>query len=309
VRAIPQQVGSPEALLVDLVRQIEPTPTQKSGAKRSHTYLRDLLASGKMEERIVDDYLSGSYARDTAIRPLEDVDIIFVVDPSYWKIPFLSSLPAPADVLGTFERAIRYRYDGSSLRTQRRSIRLHLNHLDIDVVPAVVADASTGMLKIPDGDAGEWITTGPQIHSAMATEVNSLRGGKFKPLVKLLKQWNSTLPSTARLKSFAIETMAVRIFKKVAFRQLDEGLGHFIGFVFRFSSHLYSGDTYGMTNGLFGGLEVPDVARTGSNITANVDANRKKAFFDHATRANTWLTSARNESARMDALEKIFRLG
>jgi hypothetical protein len=142
----------------------------------------------------------------------------------------------------------------------------------------------------------------------MATEVNSLRGGKFKPLVKLLKHWNRVLPETAHLKSFAIETMAVRIFKKVSFHQLDEGLGHFFDFVAKFSSRFCSGDTYGMTNGLLGGLRVPDVARTGSNITASVDAARKKAFFDHATRASTWLTNARHESGRMDALERIFRL-
>jgi tRNA nucleotidyltransferase (CCA-adding enzyme) len=57
--------------LKSIASNAEPTTTQKNGAKRSHTYLREILKTGQMSKRIVGDYLSGSYARDTAVQPLD----------------------------------------------------------------------------------------------------------------------------------------------------------------------------------------------------------------------------------------------
>ena len=74
-----------ELLLRQAMTEIEPTPSQKDGARRSHNHLRDLLDTGQMAARILNSYLSGSYARDTAVRPLDDVDVIFEIDQSAWN--------------------------------------------------------------------------------------------------------------------------------------------------------------------------------------------------------------------------------
>jgi hypothetical protein len=42
---------------------------QDDRLRRSHNHLRDLLDSGHMAARIVNSYLSGSYARDTPSVP------------------------------------------------------------------------------------------------------------------------------------------------------------------------------------------------------------------------------------------------
>src|SRR6266571_2772403 len=144
-----------EVELWDLVRRIEPTQTQKDGAVRSHNYLREMLNTGQMAARIEKSYLSGSYARDTAIHPLDDVDVIFVIDASYWSRAsniFLGSslYPTPTSVLDSFATAIRYRYPISSVFGQRRSVRLQLYHLDIDVVPAIEDSAKPQFIRIPD---------------------------------------------------------------------------------------------------------------------------------------------------------------
>ena len=206
-----------------VLAELEPTPVQKEGAKSSHRYLRKQLAGGKIGERIVDSYLSGSYSRDTAIQPLDDVDIIFVIEPDGWDRPMLSRYPSPTAVLRTFEGAIRYRYQESSLRMQRVSVRFQLDHVDIDVVPAITDDEDDELLRIPDSHDDKWVLTAPKKHTWHATEVNKLRGGLFKPLVKLLKGWNAGLPDSARMKSFAVETMAVRVFYDMDFATLDEG--------------------------------------------------------------------------------------
>ena len=148
--------GQVEVALWQLVREIEPTPTQKAGAQGSHNYLRGLLNTGQMAQRITNSYLSGSYARDTAIRPIDDVDVVFEIDPTAWGggSILLASLPPPERVLESFANAIRYRYPVSSVFGQRRSVRLSLYHLDIDVVPAVPDRQQPWLVSIPDRDSG-----------------------------------------------------------------------------------------------------------------------------------------------------------
>lgn len=141
-----------------LARELEPTPEQKNGAQRSQRAIREALDSGNMSARIVDDYLIGSYARHTAIQPLDDVDIMFVIDPTEWKLPLFGDKPEPERVLETFARAIRLRYDQSQVVVQRRSVGLKMNHLDIDVVPAIPTERDHHVL-IPDRKDEGWVLT------------------------------------------------------------------------------------------------------------------------------------------------------
>lgn len=268
--------GQVEAQLWQLAREIEPTPTQKAGAQGSHNYLRGLLNTGRMAQRITNSYLSGSYARDTAIRPIDDVDVVFEIDPSAWGSGSIlaASLPPPERVLESFANAIRYRYPVSSVFGQRRSVRLSLYHLDIDVVPAVPDGRQAFWVRIPDRETGDWIVSAPRRHQMVAAEVNSLRQGRFKPLVKLLKYWNSNLPETVRAKSFMIETTAVHLFRTVSFDSLGSGLTFFWDFL---ATRLdepgqYAWkSTYGMSFGLLG-VAVPDAAGTGSNVARGYTA-------------------------------------
>lgn len=281
-----------EKQLQEWVRTIEPTPTQKFGAVRSHRHLRAILRTGQMADRIIDTYLSGSYKRGTAIYPLDDVDIIFVIDPAQWPRPFSlllgqSAYPSPDSVLQSFANAIRYRYPDSSVHGQRRSVCLRLYHLYIDVVPAIQDRNDPKLIRIPDRRATEWIVSSPRKHSENATAVNKFQDGKFKPLVKLLKYWNGNLPDTARFRSFAIETMAVRIFQNVKFDTLQEGLRAFFDFVAYVSDHrtaLRWKSNYGVAIHWRRCL-IPDAAGTGGNIVAGVDKERQKRFVENAVRS------------------------
>lgn len=297
-------MASCEKQLIELVRAIEPTATQKDGAKRSHNYLRDILTTGQMEKRIVESYLSGSYPRDTAIRPLDDVDIVFVIDPSQWPKGlfdyFFGEPPEPEVVLKAFLNAIRYRYEGSSLRMQNRSVRLNLHHLNIDVVPAIDRVKGDGSILIPDRAKEGWIVTAPKKHSEIATSINKQVEGRFKPLVKLLKLWNYNLPSTARFKSFAIETLAARLFQNIKVESLEEGLLLFFDFVGYLGDNAKAyrwSDKYGISLGWFV-CSIPDLADTGSNVAAGTSEDRKESFIEKAVVSRNKLLEARD--ARSD---------
>jgi hypothetical protein len=305
-------MASVEQQLWSLVSEIEPTPTQKAGAVRSQNHLRDVLNTGQMANRIKASYLSGSYARDTAIYPLDDVDIIFVIDPNYWVsgLALLFEKPRPEAVLQTFASAIRYRYPVSSTYGQRRSVRLELYHLDIDCVPAIEESAGSDFVWIPDRSADDWIKSSPKRHSAQATAVNQLNGGKLKPLVKLLKYWNGNLPSTANVRSFMIETMALTLFKSRPCASLEQGLLMFFDFVasfagqasaFTWSSH------YGMSAGILGGMLVPDLAGTGTNVAAKLESTRRDKLLEHAVRSRDRMLEAQRALSQETAVNRVAR--
>ncbi|MEQ1814717.1 MAG: hypothetical protein ABL860_09755 [Candidatus Nitrotoga sp.] len=300
-------MASCESAIWEYLKKIEPTPTQKDGAVRSHNYLRDILCTGQFASRIKTSYLSGSYARDTAIAPLDDVDIIFVVNPLAWQTGLLSSTPSPETILRSFANAVRYRYPNSSVRTQRRSICLQLNRLDIDVVPAIEADSTGQMILVPDAETGNWIKSSPKQHSDIATKINQARNGNFKPLVKLLKNWNSNLPSTANFKSFIVETMAARLFQEVDIPSLEDGLLRFFDFMAYLDgkAQAYSWtNKYGMSlNGW--AVEVFDLAGTGSNLVANLDADRRQKFLDHAVRSRNKMQEAQQAMGVDTACKRV----
>lgn len=124
---------------------IAPTKAERRVAQRAHEELRKLLRSGEMDRRIVRSYLSGSYVRRTAVRPLQDVDIVFEIDPNRWRRSdwaFLGDgLPKPDDVISTFVTAIRSRLrdsgDMTRVRKQGRSVGVMFDDIHVDVVPAV----------------------------------------------------------------------------------------------------------------------------------------------------------------------------
>jgi hypothetical protein len=287
-------MANAEQYLWSLVGQIEPTTAQKSGAARSQNYLREVLQTGRMLNRIRDVYLSGSYSRDTAIRPLDDVDIVVEINHEHWPKGFLSDYPPPVAVLDSFSSAIRYRYPVSSVFGQRRSIRLELNHLDIDVVPAIPL-AGGDFILVPDRTAERWIKSGPKIHAKVATQVNNRWEGRFKPLVKLLKLWNANLPSTVQVKSFAVETMAVHYFSRYKLNSLEEGLSLFLDALASFSDGglLQSHDPdVGFTLS-WARSKLPDIAGTGSNLFERLDEERRRKLISSARVSRDRIMSAR----------------
>lgn len=297
----PDAAGAVEMVLRQVLVDIEPTTTQKSGAQRSHNHLRDLLDSGQMAERITNSYLSGSYARNTAIWPLDDVDVIFEINPAYWSTGIFRSHPPPERVLDSFAAAIRRRYALSSVYGQRRSVRLELYHLDIDVVPAVSTSADSNVILVPDRTADDWIKSSPQRHADNASQINKRHRGKFKPLVKLAKFWNSNIPESARCKSFTIETIATRIFGRTRFDSLAHGLLLFWDFLTsRYGDPTVTGwpDNFGMSFGWFS-ISVPDAAGTKSNTAAYMDDARARALAEKARISRDRLLAAYD--ARFDA--------
>ena len=87
---------TPNARFSEFLNDIEPSATTKTNAVQAHTKLRaTLCADQSFGPRIRTTFLSGSYKRDTAIRPRvksgnesrPDVDIVVVTDHGLYDSP------------------------------------------------------------------------------------------------------------------------------------------------------------------------------------------------------------------------------
>lgn len=301
-------MASIEAALRHLARQIEPTAAQKEAASRSYNHLVNLLSQRAFGERIVKPYLSGSYRRNTAVRPIQDIDVIFVIDPNQWPRAMFgfADKPNPSAVLKSFARVLRDEYSTSSTFTQRRSLRLELGHIHIDCVPAIEISGSD-IIWIGNRRDESWIKSSPKRHHAALSAANTVNERLLVPLVKLLKLWNAGLPAPAHMRSFVIETIAVTLFSQVRMGSLEEGLHLFLDFISCFDGKAERSwhSKYGIAMNLWSGMIVPDSAGTGSNVAAGVGLDRMRAFMHRAVQSRDKLGKAFNARSDATALEHL----
>lgn len=173
----------PNARFNELMADIEPSPTTKSNASSAHNGVRNQLRTHPtFKARVETEFLAGSYARDTAIRPKTsaneverpDVDIILVTN--------FSTNDHPDDVLQELSDALDDDYTVE--RINKRSVRVVNSNAEMDVVPVVEwGDA----YQLPDRELGAWKLTNPPEHTDWSSRQNTDFGSRFKSLVKLLK--------------------------------------------------------------------------------------------------------------------------
>lgn len=187
------------------ISDIEPSSTTKSNAQKAHKGLRDFLWGHEEFKEVLERVLlSGSYIRDTAVRPhvksgvtdRPDVDVLVVMG---------YGLDAdPEEVLNFLCKVLRGKY--ADVRKQTRSAGIKSGLADMDVVPIIAPDGMDGTLYIPDRKLKQWMETNPPRHTSWTTEKNTASDGKFKPLVKEFKWWRRQNPTVGKKpKGFVVE--------------------------------------------------------------------------------------------------------
>lgn len=192
----------PQERFNEFLRDIEPSPTTKSNASAAHLELREYLKNDEEFSLYHEgDFLSGSYKRDTAIRPKKKGDQIDRPDVDIVVITNHNSSDDPEEVVDLLYRTLKKKY--SVIRRQTRSVGIGYYKADMDVVPVIPYGS---MYLIPDRKLKSWIPTNPPGHTDWTIEMNKKSGGRFKPLVKLMKWWRRQNPTqNKKPKGFVIE--------------------------------------------------------------------------------------------------------
>jgi hypothetical protein len=187
-------------------QRLELSETERKDTIRKHNSVRDCIRGGFQIDR---DFLTGSYDRHTKTKPLKDVDVFFVLGPNeqHWR-----NKP-PHEILDAFVERLKGEFGKDNVEPGRRCATTEFEKnttdkegkvLSIDAVPAIEL---VDCYEIPDRDLGKWIKTDPEIHAQKSTEKNKSLGGKWVPLVKMLKRWNRSADKPIK-PSFLIEVMA-----------------------------------------------------------------------------------------------------
>lgn len=279
---------------IDLLKDIEPSPSTVDACSSAHRTLRTALSEeDDFSEVHVETFLSGSYKRDTAIRPQNiggvlqrpDVDIIVVTNHTDDDDPHV--------VLDLLNKAL-VEAGYKNLKVNRRSVAVTLASVDMDVVPVIEDDDA---YLIPDVELKKWLTTNPPAHTQWTVDVNVAAGGRFKPLVKLVKWWRRVhLADLRRPKGFILECLVA---KHMSYTETNyETLFVELLEVIRDAYALYVGI------GAVPFLEDPGVP--GNNVFSNVTADEFKTFYDKVKEMAGLARKAKNETDDTEAL-KLWR--
>ncbi|HAU76573.1 MAG TPA: nucleotidyltransferase [Agrobacterium sp.] len=196
----------PNARFTEFLADIEPSATTKTNSSKAHTAVRDhLKAHETFGAKVERDFLSGSYARNTSIRPKVGADGVVRPDVDIIIVTNYTTVDTPDDVLSDLCEALEDAYTVE--RINRRSIKLITPNAEMDVVPVI----DWGLqYKIPDRETGEWRLTDPPGHIEWSRDRNEEFGGRLKPLVKLFKWWRRENNSGKRPKGFVLEVLAAK---------------------------------------------------------------------------------------------------
>lgn len=231
-----------------LTKSVNLSAAQISQGSKSHTYIRELLDNKWQSDLyfpwlVNGDFLSGSYARGTKIHPLDDIDVMIVLDGTgLFAISNGTYLDArvrgsgtqgspvtqytdergyisSAKVLEVFREALKESYPGSEIKKDGQAVNVWLDsyQLGLDIVPCFHIQPNSGsqdFYYIPFGRGSTmWMTTNPKIDEQISSFLDQKHNKKLKPVIKLIKYWNQK-QNGGRLRSYHIEAVAWYIFNQ-----------------------------------------------------------------------------------------------
>jgi Second Messenger Oligonucleotide or Dinucleotide Synthetase domain len=209
-------MGYIDEAFANLKHNLEITQTEQDTAVRRHHAIRDYV---KSRWDLEDDFLTGSYRRDTKTKKLKDIDIFIVIDKDGPQGSYRTK--SPDRVLHALEELLRERWPDA--HRDGMAVVIYYGKDDdvmsIDVVPAF--DRKGGGYLIPNSSAGDWIATNPKRHHELSIAKNAECDGKFIPFVKMIKGINRELGEPVS-PSFLLEVMAQSLVKAPFERYQDE---------------------------------------------------------------------------------------
>jgi hypothetical protein len=267
----------------------------------------------------------GSFARRTKIQPLNDIDLLLVLDgrgtmedqtvelnTSRLKItdstsplvPFSEASTSYFDtaryvnstrVLNAIKAGLAAVPNYSKADIKRTGVAVTLNLTSrpwvFDIVPALEVGDSVKHYLIPNGK-GQWMRTDPRIDSTNVTTAAIRHAGKLLPTFRLLKYWNGRT-TKPRLGSYYFETLALKAFASgPAIASYPTAVKHFFD----------HGSTY-----LW--LPCPDPKGLGLPLDASVDYTTKTKVAEAMKEAATWAGYALMYEGQPDTKSAIYWWG
>lgn len=195
-----------------MLSRLEPTAVQKQKIQTTRETIDSALQN---DEKIVlakgnqSSFFTGSYKRNTIIRPLDDIDLYVTIH--YGQH---ADGKKPIHIMRLMANALRRRYPQTQIRVDSPCIVIGFIDFKFEVVPTVFCLDNEDRYRIPGPGAREWIDCYPNIPNKWLTTSNYSNNKKFIPLIKILKQWNRH--NSVGLKSFHLELLTGKVFDEIS---------------------------------------------------------------------------------------------
>ena len=159
---------------------------EKTSITKSITTLSSRL-SAYFGSNITSHFQFGSYTRGTILpRKADsnsDIDYMIVFNTS-------DGQKKPQTYLDRLKRFAEAKYSTSEIYQSSPTIVLSLNHIKFELVPAIYNYAY--QIPSPSSSWMEWMSTDPLGANQALQDKNKAENYQIKPLVRLIKYWNST---------------------------------------------------------------------------------------------------------------------
>jgi len=198
--------------------RLEITDLQASMVSTRQQNVRDVA---KKELVVLDDFLTGSYMRNTMIAPLAnaDIDIFFVLSSEYYKADGQQYL------LDKMRDVLKKTYTTPQVSRNGQAVTIFFKDFEVDVVPAFYRQG--GGYFIADAILNRWIPTDPKMHIDLWSQANKAHDYTLIPLLKMLKGWNKKNGSS--LRSFHLECLGLKVLEGYAITYYPSALSYFFG--------------------------------------------------------------------------------
>lgn len=214
----------PESPIALFIRDFHsPTKEEKIFVQQEYERLKKILEGNIFQ--------SGSYARFTAITPLNDLDVIWVLSENSKKQISSGDLNL-GNILNDLAKKLEYEYKklGINVKTeaQTRSVKIEFVNEDgdftIDIVPAreleELNEFGSPIYEIPEINSQndvDWVKTDPRGYIELAKAINE-DSPNFRKTTKLLKAWRQSWKNKRnfsgiefKLKSFHLELIVQKL--------------------------------------------------------------------------------------------------
>jgi hypothetical protein len=209
-------VGRVDDAFANLKSNLEITPTESKQAQNRHTNIREFLR-GRWD--VENDFLEGSYKRDTKTKRLKDVDIFLVLKADGAQGPYRQR--PSRELVDALCVLLQERWPNAFVDGMAVVIPFGSDDavMSMEVVPAFERAGSGYVIPDPANDG--WISTDPAKHQEACVAKNAACDGKFVPFVKMVKAINREMGEPVS-PSFLLEVMAMTIVKPKFGRYQDE---------------------------------------------------------------------------------------
>lgn len=280
------------------VRNIKPTENENQRARKHRDYAKRML--DRRDLGIIGSRNYGSYAKNTAIRPLNDIDYVIYIDPDEYPHDNMDR------ILHRIASSLRSSYPQNNVEAGMRSIKItYSDGFSVDLVPALTNNKNPPYepARILDRNTGDWIDTSPSKHVEFTKLINDV-WGSYRLFVQMFKVWKNQ-----RRRSFRSFFLALLIADAVENAHLPGGWGETIYTIFKHVSD------HGLDNPIFftqfhpkpsqmpdEAVVVLDPVNPLNNVASDFDRDKKKEFLNSWRADMKKVENAVNTTNRADAV-------